>query len=304
MPWSPRPFPTGAPTIEGPVGHPTTPRLPDWLILGAPKAGTTTLADWLRQHPDAFVSADKEPGFFDAAFDRGLAWYASHFVDAGVHQQVGEATPAYLYYDDALDRIATTLPDVRLAVILREPVSRAWSHLWYFRMLALEMRDPAEVLETELRDPSTAIDGLEFGYLHMSRYVDRLEAVARRFGRDRLLVLFTDDLRADPDGSYARLCSHIGIAPVPAPAVTANTGGVPRSLRLQRLILRAGVALPSTRVKKRVVRALMRANRREGYPSIPADLEQRLHAAFVADNDRLAAWLGRQLPPRWSCSAH
>jgi hypothetical protein len=276
-------------------------RLPDWLILGAPKAGTTTLADWLRDHPDAFVSAEKETWFFGSPrYEKGLDWYASHFEAADPDQRAGEATPSYLYFDHALDRIARVLPNVRLAVILREPAVRVWSHIWYFRTLGLEHRDPVAIVEAELANPDTSIEGLGFGYLHMSRYVDRLEAVTRRFDRGALVVLLTEELRADPDGEFGRLCEHFGLRPIPAPRKRANVGGAPRSVMLQRAILQVGAALPGSERKRRILRRLAQANLRGGYPEMPQDLEDRVRAAVAEDNDLLANWLGRDLPETWS----
>ncbi|MEY2436768.1 MAG: hypothetical protein QOF97_1604, partial [Acidimicrobiaceae bacterium] len=75
--------------------------LPDWLIIGAPKAGTTTLAAWLGEHPGAYVSPVKEVSYFDLHHERGPDWYAGHFAGAQPHQLVGEATPAYMYVDTA-----------------------------------------------------------------------------------------------------------------------------------------------------------------------------------------------------------
>src|SRR5947208_14127778 len=103
-------------------------RLPDFLIVGAMKAGTTSLAAWLRAHPDVFMPPQKEIHFFDAQWERGVPWYADQFAGAPEGALVGEATPAYMVTTAFLDRMASVVPNARLLVVLREPVARAWSH--------------------------------------------------------------------------------------------------------------------------------------------------------------------------------
>lgn len=272
-------------------------RLPDWLIVGAPKAGTTSLAAWLRSHPQVFVPAEKEVGFFDTHWDRGVDWYARAFAEAEPDQVVGEATPLYLYLDHAVDRIARTVPSARLVVALREPAARAWSHVWFFRLMGVESRDPREVLERELADPSASIPGpWDFGYLDVSRYVGRLEHLVTRVPRAQVHVLFAEDMRCDADGTFGAVCDHLGVERRPAPTEDASAGSAPRSFRVQQALLRGG-----ERVPRSLRRAVWRTNRRPGgYPALPADLADRIRAHLAEDTARLAAWLDRDLPPTWT----
>src|SRR4051794_3152154 len=102
--------------------------LPGLLVIGAPKAGTTTLARWWDAHPQGFTAPEKEVGFFWPNAARGLDWYRSRFAAAHPGQVLCDASPGYMYFDDALDRIRDWLPDPRLVLVLREPVSRIRSH--------------------------------------------------------------------------------------------------------------------------------------------------------------------------------
>src|SRR5690348_8390944 len=124
--------------------------LPDFLIAGVPKAGTTALHAALTRHPDLFLPRVKEPKFFltdgppptsggpgDVQTYQEHVWrrdrYEALFAPAPPHARTGEATPFYLYDRGAHDRIAKLLPDVRIVVLLRDPVDRAhsnWTHLW------------------------------------------------------------------------------------------------------------------------------------------------------------------------------
>ncbi len=272
--------------------------LPDFLVIGAPKSGTTTLADWLAVHPDVFVAAGKEVRFFNLHHDRGEDWYRSCFAAATPGQRRGEATPAYLYLDVALDRIRALVPDVRLVAILREPVARAWSHYWFNRGMGIEPRSFTRALDAERAGPplerATSRD-LVHAYLGLGRYADRLDAVDARFAADQLLVVLADDLRRDPADTFATVCRHIGVAPRTPEDRTANVGAAPRSHAVSRLLR----VLRSQRWPAGLGRRVAAANRRGGYPPIDAALAARLRASFAADNARLAQRLGRVLPDAW-----
>ena len=269
--------------------------LPGLLVLGAPKSGTSTLAAWWDAHPQGFTAPAKEVGFFTVEWDRGLDWYREQFAGALPGQVTCDASPGYLYDTTALDRIAATLPDARLAVVLREPVSRVWSHWCYMVALGLEPRSFSRVLDEEERDEAVTPPDFPIGYLTGSRYVAALQEVRARFDPEQLLVLLTDDLRDDPAGTFARLCRHGGIEPG-QPAASRNEGRFPRSPRLQRRLhrLRAG-SWPLG-----LGRRLMLANLREGPPPpLPREERARLERLLRPDLPALEDLLGRRLPERW-----
>ena len=281
-----------------------TGRLPSLLVLGAPKAGTTSLAAWWDHHPQGYTAPEKEVGFFTVHFDRGLPWYRSRFAAAGPDQHGCDASPGYLYDDTALDRIATTILDARLLVVLREPVSRVWSHWTYNVAIGVEPRSFATVLREELADESVTPPDFPLGYLRGSRYLPRLREVVARFDPEQLLVLFTDDLQRAPAESWARVCRHAGVEVVPPPAGDVrNVGRSVRSRRLGRLVQRSrrlGVPGP---VADRVARWNLTSRRTPMDPTDRRRLEERLHPELPA----LATWLrdtlGEELPATWSAPA-
>ena len=274
-------------------------RLPDGLVIGAPKSGTTTLATWLGSHPDVHVAPGKEVRFFNLHHDRGLDWYRRQFAGAADGQRCVEATPAYLYLDDALDRIRALVPAARLVAILREPVSRAWSHYWFNRAMGIEPRTFDRALADErragpLREPTS--HDLVHAYLGLGRYADRLAAVDARFEPGQLLVVLADDLRADPAPTFARVCRHLGVDPLPPPAGRANVGAAPRSHLAARMLR----VLRAERWPAGLGRRAVALNRRDGYPPIDPALAVTLRAELADDNARLAARLERSLPPSWA----
>lgn len=104
--------------------------LPNFLIVGAARAGTTSLYYYLKQHPDVFMSPKKEIDFFDVDknFEKGLDWYERYFEGYTGQKAIGEASPLYMYLEKVPKRIAKVIPDVKLIFILRNPVDRAYSH--------------------------------------------------------------------------------------------------------------------------------------------------------------------------------
>ncbi|MCW2544953.1 MAG: sulfotransferase [Frankiales bacterium] len=273
-------------------------QLPDWAILGAPRAGTTTLASWLNRHPEGFVPPAKEVSYFDLYFDRGPQWYADQFSGATQRQRWGDATPGYLYSEIALDRLALAAPQARLIVLLREPAERVWSHYTYNRALGLEPRSLARALAAERRDPTNAPWRLPIGYLGCSRYARRLESVVRRFDREQLLVLMFDDLRRDPTATFAAACRHLGIDSSVAPpdAEAHNAGRLPRSALAQHGLMRVRAGRLPWHLGPRLARLNTKPG---GYPPMPADVAADLKAEFAGDNRALVRWLGRELPAGW-----
>ena len=282
---------------DGPAGGPN-PRLPAWLLIGAPKAGTTAFAGWLGQHPEAFLSQEKELYFFDDHWSRGTAWYASQFGAAPDGVLCGEATPSYFYSDLAMRRIAETLPDPRLLVILREPAKRAWSQYLYVRQLGEELRDFRQAIEDELSDPSHLPWPHRVpGYVSGGCYAERVRIVREMCGPDSLLVLFHEELVADPIATYAAACAHIGLDPSFVPELRRENPTYDiRSVHVQRALWALWRQTPT----RNVARRLARLNRKPGaYSPLPPDMRSRLRRRYQEDAVALEEMIGRRLPPAW-----
>lgn len=252
--------------------------LPDFLILGGQKCGTTTLYDNLIRHPSIVPSKIKEVHFFDNHFDKGVLWYRSHFptrlekrkvaADSG-HFITGEGSPYYLFHPLAPQRVHDTLPGARLIVMLRNPVERAYSHyqhevrrgretLSFEEAIAAEPERLAGEAERLRARPDThSFNHQHFSYLARGRYMEQLEAWTALFPREQFLVLTLDDLIRDPVAAYAQTFAFLGVAPV-------DLGQLERS---------------------NVGR----------YAQMSAETRARLTEHFRPHNERLYAWLGRDL---------
>ncbi len=176
--------------------------LPDFVIIGGKKCGTTYLYHLLGQHPLVEPAASKELHFFDALFEEGTEWYRQCFPaprwEDGRRTISGEGTP-YMSHPFAPERMAEVVPDARLIALLRNPVERAYSDYQQVVRKGRETRTFEEAIGQEKRRPLDEV--ARHGYLSRSVYIDRLLRWAEFFPREQLLVLKSEDFFEDPDES-------------------------------------------------------------------------------------------------------
>ncbi len=196
--------------------------LPDFLIIGAQKAGTTALYTYLRRHPAITGPSWKEVSFFDRHYARGTRWYRGNLPLRPRGRLVGEASPGYLFHPLAPERVAALLPGVRLIAILRNPVERAYSHyqhevalgrepLTFQDALAAEQERLHGELERMVSEP-TYFSRAWWDHTYVGRglYAQQLERWLAVFSRDQLLVLTTDELAERSADAYARVLAFLG----------------------------------------------------------------------------------------------
>jgi hypothetical protein len=199
------------------------PMRPAFLIIGAQKAGTSALFRMIAAHQQVAAPVVKEHHFFDndLHYARGMRHYLSGFPRKGPATRgriTFEATPNYLFNEASCERIHRELPGVRLIVVLRDPVSRAFSAWNMFRDFAnserfAHLHDPRsfeQAVEDELAG-RTAMRAHR--YLARGHYAPQLRRFIDRFGRDRILVLEHRRLDRDPAGVMAACCSFLGLEP-------------------------------------------------------------------------------------------
>jgi hypothetical protein len=274
--------------------------LPTFLIAGVPKAGTSALAAYLSEHPDVFMSAEKELHFFDRR-DRDEKWYRSNFDGAGGAAAIGEATPTYILSRPALERMRALLPDARLVVLMRNPVDRAYSHFWWNRALT-ERRDFASAVRSEMAGgpsdrplPPNARPGY-WSYTGGGRYAELLQRACEYYPRDRVLALVSEELRSTPDAVYGEVCRFVGVSDAHAPGnlgTVVNPAYRLRSPKLRELMMRyrAWKRLPKGWAK--AIDALNRAPLT--YPPMDPGVRAQLVEWFQPANEALSSWLGRDL---------
>ena len=202
--------------------------MPDFLVIGAPKAGTTALHAALSEHPALYMSAIKEPKFFlsdgppptkggpgDALTYREHVWrradYEALFAPAPPGTLRGESTPLYLYDRAAMGRIRDTLPQARLIVIVRDPVERAhsnWAHLWSAGL------EPVADFVRACGEEERRIDAGWASFWHytgLGRYGEQLQYLFTLFPREQVLVLRYRRLVDEPAQVLDRICAFLGV---------------------------------------------------------------------------------------------
>ncbi|MBL9141618.1 MAG: sulfotransferase, partial [Phycisphaerae bacterium] len=175
-------------------------RLPDFVVIGAKKAGSTWLDHALRSHPRIALPAErKEVAFFDLYYERGLEWYAQFFDDLPSGSLVGESTPEYLHHPLAPDRIARDLPQAKLIAILRSPIDRVYSEWSHHVMRFAEQR----TFEQFVREQPEV--------LAKSEYAAQLERFAHARQHGRLHVVILEEALRDPASTLDALGRYLGV---------------------------------------------------------------------------------------------
>ncbi|WP_148574247.1 sulfotransferase family protein [Nocardioides caldifontis] len=199
-------------------------RLPDFVIGGAPRSGTTLLASLLDRHPRLWLAKPlrPEPKFFlvDELYAEGLDRYARWFDDAPPDAVVGEKSTNYLESPVAAERLARALPEARLVFVLREPAARTVSNYRWSVMNGMEDEEFERALELEEEREATVPTDLRYArphaYASRSRYATLLRPWLDRFPRDHVLVLRFEELVGDPGAATARVHRFLGVEPRPA----------------------------------------------------------------------------------------
>lgn len=203
--------------------------LPDFIVIGAMRSGTTSLHHLLVQHPSIAAGIKKEIHFFDLEFLRGERWYRAHFSRRETLKRsgrlTGEASPYYLSHPLAPGRAAQVVPDARLIVVLRNPVDRAYSHYWHSVRLNAENLPFEAALEAEAGRLSGEMERIlaqpgyrSFAHQHQayferSLYADELERWFRHFSREQVLILEREQFSRDVEKQIGRLFAFLGLEP-------------------------------------------------------------------------------------------
>jgi hypothetical protein len=269
--------------------------LPNFLIVGASKCGTTSLYHYLGQHPDVFMSPIKEAKWF--AYEgqdepsypiRTRETYERLFDGVTAQRAIGEASPQYLRVVAAPERIAAALPGVRIVAMLRDPADRSYSSYLHSLRDGIERRGVEEAMQPGNR------------YVEQSLYHPQLWRYFERFDRDRIKVILYDELAADPAAVMRDLYAFLGVDESFAVDVSTrhNIGRVPRVLILNRMLVKSITAFrrvfPSLLKGSGIAGGIHRRIVRPAAPLPPA-IRRRLIDYFRDDVARTGELIGRDL---------
>jgi len=208
--------------------------LPDFLIIGAARSGTTSLYEYLTQHPSVIPAVGKEVYFFDKKFDKGINWYKSFFptkisksrLESKLKRNciTGEATPRYLYHPHTPKRVFDLIPNVKLIVLLRNPIDRTYSH---YQMISgsdkedLSFEEAIEEEENRIADDMKKMETNENfysvnfyrkSYLTRGIYVDQLKRWFEYFPREQFLILKSEDFYSKTPEVYQQVLDFLGLS--------------------------------------------------------------------------------------------
>ncbi len=287
-------------------------RLPNFFVIGANRAGTTSLHDYLGQHPQVFMSPNKEPGYFAPKSDEERAlWpgfqapittldeYRALFAGATDERAVGESSTAYLTSARAPALIRGTVPDAKLVAVLRNPADRAFSDYELHRSWGNEALSFADAVAAEL-DHEGPVAGRMRGYVMSGFYGRSLRRYLEHFPRDQLGVWLYDDLVADPGALVRAMFAFLEVDPaVPVDTTSRrNERYEPRHRIIDRIARSRGVRAATRRVMSSGIRVRMREGLRRvnrAPVEYPEAVRERLVALYRDDIARTEDIIGRDL---------
>lgn len=295
--------------------------LPNFILIGAAKSGTTALYRSLEQHPEIYMSPKKEPNYFGLGFGRPryhepvsdsrrrwrepidtLDAYLGLFRDVGAEKAIGEGSPGYLYDPCVPDRIEALIPNVKVIAILRNPVDRAFSS---FMHAVRDAKEPIPDFARALAAEDQRVRENWHPFWHYRRrglYYHQLKRYFERFGEGRVGVFLYDDLVRDSVGLSQAVFRFLGVGStfVPHANVRFNASGLPRSQILQAFLTRPS---PVRRALRRVLPVSLRSpaqarlqhlNLRRA-PPMKAEVRMELTRYYREDVRRLEDLIGRDL---------
>ena len=286
--------------------------LPNFIVLGAAKAGTTALYWYLAEHPAVFMSPVKETNYFAYGLDakgqllygdpdvhrfpvKSLREYEELFEDVGDEVAIGEASPIYLECPQAATRIRALLPATKLICSLRHPVERAYSDYQMYLRRRGRRFDPARHLTATSEWARRGSRWMQIG-----RYHEQLQRYFDIFPRSQIHVFLFDDLKRGTLQAVQNVYGFLGIDPTFVPDLNAphNIGGMPESKLLEGLLtnrtIRSAVEPWIPKGAANWVRRFRIKNMRQA-PPLPADLRKELTGPFREDIKRTADLVGRSL---------
>ena len=291
--------------------------MPTFLVIGASRSGTTALHNYLRQHPDVFMPPEKEPNFFLAdgqVLDfkgpaaewvnnsmRSLEDYQALFEAGARSLARGEASPLYLYFENAPLRIKHHVPDARMIAVLRDPAEQAYSHFMYAKRNMLEPLD--DFTEALAKEEDRIAEGWQpmFRYSSFPRYGEQLARYYAQFDRSQIQLFLYEEFDARPLPVLAEMFAFIGVDEsfVPDVSYRPNASGRPKNKLLQDAVMKphlatriAGAMLPRG-LRQRVKDIISGSNvERE---VLPAGAKAVLRARQREDTLRLQDLIGRDL---------
>jgi hypothetical protein len=310
--------------------------MPNFFIVGAAKAGTTALYEYLKQHPQVYMPPLKEPQYFSQLETRygdqnyvnvawrhgtgflplrtiadrgvpGVAWvgdeasYLKLFEGADGFRAVGEASTSYLGFEDTAERIYEQVPEARIMILLRDPIERSYSHYLMDVQGGRQTLSFYDAIIKEYQDPN-------FGWTkNWHRYIMLYHPGVKRyldvFGGEQVLVLLTEDLQGDPSSLVMKVAEFLDLDTAPVGTIDFttkhNTYRIPRNRLVQMVLGSSGLRFIGRKFTPRLGLRTVRDKvffKQQEKPAVDARALDILREVYASDIAKLEILLGRSLP--------
>lgn len=272
----------------------------EFIIVGAMKSGTSTLAHFLRQHPEIYMPDGEVHFFYEEGkghWQDGIQWYRGQFQEALPEQVAGEKTPTYSYLPGVAERIHNVLPDVKLIWIFRDPIDRAYSNYWHAVRSGIEPLGFAEAVRRE--------DDRDIwkGYVRRSQYAEQVSRYLDYFDREQMHFSLFEDLKAEPRSVLEELFQFLDVDPGYSDQLNQrarkNVTKIPRSTTFRYWTRSVLDEIPILR--SLAFRLDRRFNQRSepGYPDMDDGVQRHLENHFQPYNEKLQEKTGLD-PTAWA----
>jgi hypothetical protein len=286
---------------------------PNFFLVGAAKAGTTSLYAYLSQHPEVFFPAIKEPHYFTQVRPSAEQWffieaitkrsaYLRLFAGADGHAVVGDASPSYLWHPEVPQRIREAAPTARIAMILRDPLDRAYSHYLMDFREGVQHRPFYQALLEDMNRPVRGW-GVSYLYYELGLYSEQVQRYLDIFGPDRIKILLFDEFRCDVKRALRDVALFLDLDPTPLQGIDTskmhNSYAAPRNPLMRRLAgAKFSRIIGQTIVPRRLGAFIFNKWFIKSAPKPPIDSQARdlLCSLYEPDLLKLERLLGRPLP--------
>jgi hypothetical protein len=270
--------------------------LPDFVIVGTCKSGSTSLHQNLRKHPGLYTPSNEVHYFYSRAqgqYDQGRKWYERHFDEAEDGQTVGEKTPLYARVPEVPSRMHEMIPGAQLVWIFRDPVQRAHSHYWFNVNLGKEPCSFERALQQERAGERE--EDVERAYLQTGLYAEQVERYLEWFGLDSMFFCTLRELKSEPAKLFRRLYTFLGVDPEFADRShferQKTTSHTPYSPWLRHVVLsRFGGQSFARKIEYK-----LNSRSQSRYPEMNERLQQDLYDFYDTPNQRLHEITGVQV---------
>ena len=256
--------------------------LPNFLCIGSPKSGTTSLYEILKQHPEIGVSSFKEPHFFDSDvnWQKGLEWYEENYFEGLESKKlIGEFTPSYLGNSVCVDRIYNSLADdIKFIVILRDPVGRSYSHYLHTKRDEYESLSFLDSLAKEeerlslFKNNQDDVSFSRFSYKYSSMYAAHLKKYFNVFKRNQFCIVLFDDFVNDRHNTIMKILKFLDVDDTIDLNINVkiNPASIARSVALKKFMSKKSILrsilkflVPSLEFRQRIRNRIHERNNRE-----------------------------------------